>query len=96
MAGNGSGIVKLSNENYKVWRILMLALFVRKGVKDVAVGDVERPLTGPNSPAGKAWQRKNDEALAEMILNVEVDQLAHMTSDVATKVWEELEKVHRA
>ncbi|KAK0215305.1 hypothetical protein EDD85DRAFT_798619 [Armillaria nabsnona] len=92
MAGNGSGVLKLSNENYEVWRILMLALFVRKGVKDVAIGDVEWPLTSPNLNAGKAWQRKNDEALAEMILNVEVNQLAHMTSDIALKVWEELKK----
>ncbi len=73
----------------------MEAVLTRKGLREVALGEA-MPLTGPNSPAGKAWIRKNAEAKAEMILSVEVDQLAHMTAPNAAEVWEELERVHRA
>ncbi|TFK54383.1 hypothetical protein OE88DRAFT_1603312, partial [Heliocybe sulcata] len=40
--------------------------------------------------------RKNDEAHAEMVLHVEEEQLAHMTSTVTADVWAELERVHWA
>lgn len=54
------------------------------------------PTTGPNSTTYKPWFRKNAEARVEMILHVEVDQLAHMSSHIASEIWEELERVHRA
>ncbi|KAI0700324.1 hypothetical protein BC835DRAFT_1207470, partial [Cytidiella melzeri] len=87
---------KLNNKNYEVWCVLMEALMTQKGIKEVGVGDTPMPLTGPNLVAGRAWTRKNAEARAEMILHVEVDQLAHMTSTVVSEVWEELQRVHRA
>lgn len=43
---------------------------MRKGVRDVALGDLEMLLTGPNLLAGKAWIRKNEEAKVEMVLNM--------------------------
>ncbi|KAF7365722.1 Retrovirus-related Pol polyprotein from transposon TNT 1-94 [Mycena venus] len=90
------GMTKLTNENYEIWRILMEAVFVRKNVRDVAVGTIPRPSTGPNSKAVRDWDRQNAEARAEMILAVEVDQLAHMTAGTAHEIWEELEHVHRS
>ncbi|KAJ6574407.1 hypothetical protein B0H19DRAFT_868801, partial [Mycena capillaripes] len=85
---------KLTNENYEVWRILLEAVFTRKNVHDVAVGITPRPLTGPNSKGVKDWDRQSAEARAEMILAVDVDQLAHMTAPTAYEVWQELERVH--
>jgi hypothetical protein len=90
------GMLKLTADNYEVWRILMEAVFTRKNVLDVAVGTTPRPTTGPNSKAVKDWDRKSAEARAEMILAVEIDQLAHMTASTAPEVWEELERVHRS
>jgi hypothetical protein len=74
----------------------MEAVFTRINVLDVAVGTTLRPTTGPNSKAVKDWDRKSAEARTEMILAVEIDQLAHMTAPTAPEVWEELERVHRS
>jgi len=90
------GVAKLTNENYEIWRILMEAVFTRRNVRDVALGIIPRPLTGPNSKGVKDWDRQSAEARAEMILAVEVDQLAHMSAPTAYEVWQELERVHRS
>jgi hypothetical protein len=88
------GMLKLTADNYEVWRVLMEAVFTRKNVLDVAVGTTLWPTTGPNSKAVKDWDQKSAEARAEMILAVEINQLAHMTAPTAPEVWEELERVH--
>jgi hypothetical protein len=90
------GVLKLTNENYDVWSILIEAVFTRRNVRDVALGITPRPTTGPNSKGVKDWDRQNAEARAEMILAVEVDQLAHMTAPTAYEIWQELERVHRS
>jgi hypothetical protein len=90
------GMTKLTNENYEIWRILMEPVFVLKNIHDVAVGITPRPTTGPNSKAVRDWDRQSAEARAEMVLAVEVGQLAHMTAATVCEVWEELEKVHRS
>jgi hypothetical protein len=87
-------IMKLNNENYEVWRVLMEALLSKKDLHDVAFGHIPRPPGNQN--AAISWDRKNREAKAEMILNVQIDQLAHMTDDNAADIWLELERVHRA
>jgi hypothetical protein len=79
-----------------IWRILMEAVFTRRNVRDVTLGVIPRPLTGPNSKAVKDWDRQSAEARAEMILAVEVDQLPHMSAPTAYEVWQELERVHRS
>ncbi|KAK6966374.1 hypothetical protein R3P38DRAFT_2477732, partial [Favolaschia claudopus] len=84
---------KLNNENYEIWRILMEAVFTRRNVR---LGITAMPTTGPNSKAVKDWNRQSAEARAEMILSVEVDQLAHMTAITTYEVWQELERVHRS
>ena len=88
--------MKLSNENYEIWRILEEAVFLRRNVHDVATGLTPIPATGPNSKGVKDWKRKDDEARAELILSVEPDQLAHMNAPTAYEIWQELERVHRA
>ncbi|KAK6978099.1 hypothetical protein R3P38DRAFT_3377004 [Favolaschia claudopus] len=91
MTVESKGTIKLNNENYEIWRILIEAVFTRRNVRDVALGVTAMPTSGPNSKAVKDWNRQSAEARAEMILSVEVDQLAHMTAITAYEVWQELE-----
>src|SRR5258708_31330629 len=87
-------MMKLNNENYEIWKILMEAILIRKQLRDVALGWTPRPAGPPN--AVRAWDRKNQEAWAELQLAVEWDQLAHMTAEDASEIWAELECVHRS
>lgn len=91
-----SGVPKLNQTNFEVWIVLIEALLTRKGLEGVALGEVEKPLTGPNSKGVRDWERKNKEARAEIILHVEEDQISHCVSLVASEVIEELTRVHRA
>ena len=86
--------MKLDNENYEIWKILMEAILVRKQLREVALGLTLRPAGPPN--AMQAWDRKNQEAQAKMQLAIEWDQLAHMTAVDASEIWAELERVHRS
>jgi len=86
--------MKLNNENYEIWKILMEAILVRKQLRDVALGTTPQPAGPPN--AVRTWDQKNQEARAELQLAVEWDQLAHMTNETASEIWAELERVHRS
>jgi hypothetical protein len=86
-------MLKLNNENYEIWKILMEAILVRKQLREVAIGLLQRPAGLPN--AVWAWDWKNQEARAELQLAVEWDQLLHMTAHDASEIWTELERVHR-
>ncbi len=94
MMAESKSVIKLTNDNYEIWRVLIEAVFTRKNVHDVAVGLTPCPLIGPNSKGVKEWDRKSAEACTKMILAVEVDQLTHMTAPTAVEVWTELERVH--
>ncbi len=72
----------------------MEAILVCKQLHDVALGWMLR-LAGPPN-AVQAWDRKNQEARAELQLAIEWDQLAHMTAEDASEIWAELERVHRS
>jgi hypothetical protein len=87
-------MMKLNNENYKIWKLLMEAVLIRKQLREVVLGLTPRPTGPPN--AIKAWDRKNTEARAELQLAVEWDQLAHMTAPVALEIFAELGRVHRS
>jgi len=88
--------VKLNDKNYEIWAVLMHDILICKGLAEVATRELPILTTGPNSAAGKAWIYKNAEAYAEMILAVETDQLAHMTTETTAEIWTELECVHYA
>jgi hypothetical protein len=89
-----NGMMKLNNENYEIWKILMEAILVRKQLHDVALGITAHPTAGQN--AMHAWDWKNQKGRAELQLAVELDQLAHMTAELAPEIWNELECVHRS
>jgi hypothetical protein len=42
----------------------------------------------------RAWDWKNQEAHTELQLAMELDQLAHMTAELAPEIWNELEHVY--
>src|SRR5258707_10889368 len=87
-------MMKLNNENYEIWKILMEAILIRKQLCDVALGWMLRLARPPN--AVWAWDQKNQEAQAELQLAIEWDQLAHMTAEDALEIWAELEHVHQS
>src|SRR5258708_27073790 len=86
-------MMKLNNENYEIWKILMEAILVCKQLHDVALGWMLRLARPPN--AMQAWDRKNQEARAELQLAIKWDQLAHMTAKDALEIWAELKCAHR-
>jgi len=87
-------MMKLNNENYEIWKILMEAILIRKQLCDVALGWMLRLARPPN--AMWAWDQKNQEAQAELQLAIEWDQLAHMTAEDTLEIWAELEHVHQS
>lgn len=87
-------IEKLDDRNYAEWSIQMRAILVRKGLWEVVSGTATRPLGSPNAKTVRAWQRRNDEAIAELQLNVESDQLSHLIGDDAACLWTLLQEVH--
>nr|VWP01239.1 cAMP-independent regulatory protein pac2 [Ganoderma boninense] len=90
-------IPKLDDTNYAEWRMFMKALLTRQGLWGVASGTVTCPLGSQNARPVVAWHKKNDEALAEIILNLHPDQLSHARgSDDAHTVWTSLQTVHQS
>ena len=77
-------MLKLNNENYEIWKILMEAMLVHKQLYKVMLGLAPRPIRPPN--AMQAWDWKNQEAYTEMQLAIEWDQLSHMTADDASEI----------
>ena len=70
-------MMKLNNENYEIWKILMEAILVCKQLRDVALGTTPRPARPLNTI--RTWDQKNQEAHAELQLAVEWDQLVSRT-----------------
>ena len=93
--GSGPSFDKLNMVNYVEWAMLMEALLVRKSLWEVVSGAETRPVGSVNSKTVKAWQRKNDEARAEIMLNVKSSQLPHVRETDAAAVWETLKRIHQ-
>ncbi len=85
-------MMKLNNENYKIWKILMEAILICKQLRNVTLGWMPRLAGLPN--AVWAWDRKNQEAQAELQLAVKWDQLVHMTAKDTSEIWTKLECIH--
>lgn len=75
---------------------MMEALLVRKGLWEVVSGAESQPLGSLNHKAVKAWKKKSMEGRAEIILNVEPSQLAHVRSPEGPAVWANLCTIHQA
>jgi hypothetical protein len=97
MGENSSGFEKLNDSNWGVWKMLMRALLVRKNLWDIMDGSEVLPApTNLNAKAIRAFRKKQAEALAEIVLHVEVAQLSFIQDDDPAIVWEALAAVHQA
>jgi len=97
MGENSSGFEKLNDSNWGVWKMLMKALLVRKNLWDIMDGSEVMPAPiNLNAKAIRAFKKKQAEALAEIILHVEVAQLSFIQDDDPAVVWEALAAVHQA
>ena len=91
-----SSISKLNGSNYYKWKMLMEALLVRRGLMEYVDGSKAKPVGSPNSKAVKDFMKRLAEARAEIILHVEVSQLAHVRDPDPTSIWSTLETIHCA
>lgn len=91
------GFSKLDDKNYAEWRMFMQAQLMKQGVWGVATGEVTRPPGADTNNAVKAWKKKNDNALSEIILGLTPSQLGHVRGITdAHPAWTALETVHRS
>ena len=97
MAENSkSGIMKLNEENYGDWSMMMEAVLIRKQLWDIMNGEKMRPMGSDNSAAIRNFTWKQAEAHAELVLAVESLQLPHLWNSDPAKIWEDLKNIHEA
>ncbi|PIL27166.1 transcription factor [Ganoderma sinense ZZ0214-1] len=91
-------ISKLTDDNYSEWSVAMEALLVKRGLWEVTCDPATktRPAGSDNTKAVRSWRAKITEARAEIILNLDPSQYAHIQSPDAHEVWTELRRVHLA
>jgi len=89
-----SSILKLNGSNYYEWKMLMEALLVWRGLMEYVDGSKAKPVGSPNSKAVKDFMKRSAEAHAEIILHIEVLQLAHVCDPDPTSIWSTLETIH--
>lgn len=97
---------KLNDTNYAQWHIQMEAHLIKKklwsNLVEITINDPEDKMTQDevNAAAEKVREKRDvekiAEARAELILNVEGNQLAHMKSKDPEEIWNNLRIVHRA
>lgn len=86
---------KLHDSNYATWAVAMEALLVTKGLWDVVEG--EPKPTASTAAKVAAWDAKNRQARAEIILQIDPSQYAHIQSEKdAAEVWATLKMVHQS
>jgi len=86
----------LNESNYAEWSLYMRSTLIKKGLWKVVEGSETRPLGSPNLKAVKAFERRQAEAHAEIVLRLEPSQLPHAHSTDPHVLWEELQRMHRA
>jgi hypothetical protein len=97
MVENASGFEKLNDGNWGTWKKLMKAYLVKKNLWDVVDGSEVAPVPNNlNAKAIRAFAKKQSEALAEIILHVEVPQLSFIQDDDPGEAWEALAAIHQA
>ena len=89
-------VMKLNEENYGDWSMMMEAILVRKQLWDIVNGEKTRPLGSENSAPIKNFIRKQAKARAELVLAVKSSQLPHLCNSDPAKIWEDLKNIHEA
>jgi hypothetical protein len=96
MPNMGESFEKLNDSNWGQWRMLMKALLVKKNLWGVVDGTEVAPNASPNTKIARAFRRKQAEAVAEIILHVDVTQLSFIQDENPETVWDALADVHQA
>ena len=96
MPNSSLHFANLNESNYAEWSLYMRSTLIKKGLWKVVEGSETRPLGSPNSKAVKAFERRQAEAHAEIVLRLEPSQLPHTHSTDPHVLWEELQRMHRA
>ena len=96
MPNSSLHFANLNESNYAEWSLYMRSTLIKKGLWKVVEGSETCPLGSPNSKAVKAFERRQTEAHAEIVLRLEPSQLPHAHSTDPHVLWEELQRMHRA
>lgn len=84
----------LNHTNYPEWVLQMEAILIRGGFWDLVTGDEE--LAEESDPKKiRAFQRRQAQCRAEMVLRVNDLQLPHMADSDPKAIWNALAGVHR-
>ena len=85
----------LNHTNYLEWVLRMEAILIQGGFWDLVTGDEE---LAEESDLKKIWafQRRQAQCRAEMVLRVNDSQLPHMADSDPKAIWNALTGVHRA
>lgn len=94
---NQSKIELLNNQNCHNWSYAQQMELTKKKVWSVVNGDEPKPLGSPNHVTVKAWVKKDEEALAVIVSNIEPSQY-HLTRTASTSkmAWDNIIAYHMA
>ncbi len=89
------GIEPLNNINYYDWSYAQKIMLIRKQFWGIVSGDEPKPLGSLNHVTVKAWVRKDKEALASIVGNVDKSQY-HLTCPAKSSkmAWDAIECHH--
>lgn len=87
-------VEKLSDRNYRTWKVEMKWFLKGKRLLDYALGKIE-PGGGITAAEKKVHQTNDDKAMAAIGLSLEVDQQVHIEDcQSAAEAWRTLEQIH--
>ena len=89
---------KLNDGNYVDWHYMMAATLVEKDLRDwdVVDGSLTQLASSLSVKNVQAFVKKQQLAHAKIILSIKASQLPHTRHDDPKKIWDSLQKVHRA
>lgn len=85
-------IDKLNNENYESWKLQMRSILVCSDLWNQVNGNELKTETNATE-----WDKKDQKALAMIILNITQGQLNHVkNAETSNKAWNELKSIHES
>ena len=83
-------IAKFDGENFHLWKFKMQMMLKNKGLWDTLEGG-----NGGKAVGEAEWKRKEERALALIVLSLSDGQLMHVqNSSTAKEAWEKLSNIH--
>lgn len=85
---------KFSGDNFPTWQTKIRLLLMRDGVWNIVKGTDEKPEGAATALDVKAWNDRNDKALAHIGLGLADNLIHHLDLDkTAKEVWDKLENL---